>query len=599
MARSWYFPRWRHLLMQMVMWIVLGTSMVLAAMLDHRLRQGQIIDFSPTITDDSLSFRLPATWKTWAQRNDADVTEHVATDSVAGVVRTLTISRQRVPHVIAPAEYILRVLPYSRNLDAADYKGVVIDGWPGQSITWAAHRVVSLGAGEEFQFTNCSAIVLPGDQAIMVRLDKNAPFDAADERLYRQVLETVHVSTPAPSDGGTIQLANNITISAPADLSVYPRVDALCSEATVAQITDEGGWISAEFVPVAVPDNEPSASLLAGLAAREQLDPLHAGLADAWISSEIAAQSPNHWTFIPPDSSTDPVSPRRIAHLLTADGGWGLVVILSAEPPASLSDLNHLWDELSANIRIGEKSPPLASALAAGAAIARAATFSAPADTWWMWSRGSVPVGFTHGFADRDAKFVFRYTVRRNWNGAATAVLQQWGTNTDSSPWSRMTRLDAAANLNEPLIPFFDQTTALADQITTVVHEPNGQESQSDTPLNPAFVLSRYLPGLLSRVDSTVDSTRTAIWTDRFPAVEAEHFPSPLLLLANRVDDASGFRCVQAEVNGTGRLSRWYFRADGALDHADFAGDLHLNPSSEAEVESAFAGDRRLTIQPH
>src|SRR5271170_4193600 len=89
MARAWYFPRWRHLLMQMVMWLVLGASMVLAAMLDHHLRQGQIIDFSPTVTDDSLSFRLPSTWKTWTRRNDADVTEHVATDSVAGIVRTL------------------------------------------------------------------------------------------------------------------------------------------------------------------------------------------------------------------------------------------------------------------------------------------------------------------------------------------------------------------------------------------------------------------------------------------------------------------------------------------------------------------------------
>ena len=230
---------------------------------------------------------------------------------------------------------------------------MTIDGWPGQSITWAARRV-SLGAGEEFQFTNCSAIVLPGDQAIMVRLDKNAPFDAADERLYSQVLDTVHVSTRGPNNGGTIKLGDNITISAPTDLSVYPAVDSLSSQATVAQITSDGGWISAEFVPVAVPDNEPSASLLAGLAAREQLDPLHGGLADNWISSEITAQGPNHWTFSPPDSVTDAVFPRRIAHLLTTNGGWGLVVILNAEPPASLNDLNHLWNELSANIHFAE-----------------------------------------------------------------------------------------------------------------------------------------------------------------------------------------------------------------------------------------------------
>jgi hypothetical protein len=158
-----------------------------------------------------------------------------------------------------------------------------------------------------------------------------------------------------------------------------------------------------------------------------------------------------------------------------------------------------------------------------------------------------------------------------------------------------MTRSDAAANLNDPLIPLFDQTTNVGSGITTIFHEPIGRETPIDTPLSPAFLLSRYLPTTLFQVGSN----ETAFWTDRFPGVEGEHFPSPLLLLANRADDDAGLRCVQAEVNGTGRISRWYFRGDGAMDHADFAGDLHLRRSSEGDVESAFAGDRRLTMQPH
>jgi hypothetical protein len=594
MARVWYFPRWRHLLMQMVMWLVLGASVVLAAVLDHHLRVGQTIDFSPAVTDDILTFRLPSTWKVWNQQNEANVTEHIASDSAGGVNRTLTITRQSVPYVIAPAEYILRALPVSGNLDPGDFQCVYIAGWLGQKITWAASRV-SLGAVEEFQFTKCSAVVLPGDQAIMVRLDKNAPFDAADERLYGQVLENVQVSTPGPSNGATIHLPDNITVTAPADLSVYPAVDSLSTDAAVVQRTDLDGWVCAEFVPVAVPDNQPSASLLAALAARAQLDLAHPPLAETWITSDISAQGPNHWIFTPSDSGNDAAVPRRIAHLLTRGQGWGLIVILTAEPPATLDDLNHLWDELSDNIHMGQTPPSLNDALSAGAAIAHTAALPTLADTWWMWSRGATPIGFTHGFADRDGKFIFRYTARRTWTGSAVAVIQQWGTNPDSTSWSRMARLDAGANLNDPLIPLFDQTTNVADRITTLVHEPSGHQSQTDAPSSPAFVLSRYLPGLLSRVDSTP----TAIWTDRFPTVEAEHLPSPLLLLAERTDDGAGLRCVQAAVNGTGRLSRWYFRNDGTLDHADFAGDLHLSRSTDADVESAFAGDRRLTVQPH
>lgn len=594
MARAWYFPRWRHLLMQAIMWLVLGASMVAAALLNHHLRLGQIIELSPTITDDNLSLRLPANWKTWTRRDEENVMAHIAADSAKGVTRTLSISRQRVPHVMAPAEYIFRALGVSGRLDTTDFKAATIDGWPGQSIYWEAHRA-SLGTGEESQFTNCSAIVLPGDQAVMVRLDKNAPFDGGDERLYRQVLDNIHVSTPGPTDGGTIQLDNNITITAPSDLRVYPKVDALCTEGALAQITDEGGWISAEFVPVAVPDNEPSAPLRAGLAAREELDQQHPELADAWITAVVSAQGPNHWTFTPPDSGMDAVSPRRIAHLLTSGGGWGLVVILSAEPPASMEDLNHLWDELSSNIKFGSQPSPLTSALVAGASIAKNAGPSTQTETWWTWSHGSTPVGFTHGFADTEGKYVLRYTVRRRWNGTATAVLQQWGISSDRGPWSHMSRSDAAANLNDPLFPLFDQTTMVGEAITTIVHEPNGQESPADSPLSPAFLLSRYLPGMLSRVDSN----ETAFWTDRFPGVEAELFPSPLLLLAHRVDEVREFRCIQTEVNGAGRRGNWYFRGDGSLDHADFAGDMHLRVSSQSEVESAFGGDRRLTIQPH
>jgi hypothetical protein len=594
MARAWYIPRLRHLMMQLVMWFVLGASVILAAVLDQHLRRQQIIEFSAPITDDSVTFRFPADWKIGTQRNEADVTEHFATDSSSGAVRKLTILRQPIPHPMAPAEYILRTLTVSGTLDARDFKGIDIDGWPGQSIYWEAHRF-SLGAIGEFQFTNCSAIILANNQAIMIRLDKDSPFDAADQRLYRQVLDQVHITAQAPADGGAIHLRDDISINIPTDFRLYPRVDPLSNQAMVAQITDDGGWTSAQFVPVAVPGNQPSPSLLEGLAAREQLDAQHASVADAWITADVSAEGPNLWTISPQDAANEAISPRRIAHLMTTESGWGLLVILSAEPPASQNDLNHLWEELFAGIHLGAKSPPLTAALQTGAAIAQNSSLRPPGDTWWLWSRASVPIGFTHGFADPDAKYGSRYTVRRGWNGAATAVLEQWGMNPDSTVWSRMSRSDAAADFDNPLIPLFDQTTVLGDNITTIVHEPSGRESQVDSLLSPAFVLSRSMPRLLVKVDANL----TAFLTDRFPGVEAEHLPVPLLLLAQRVHDVSPMQCIQTEVNGTGALARWYFHADQTLDHADFTGELHLRPSSDAEVESAFAGDRRLTIQPH
>jgi hypothetical protein len=579
--------------MQLVMWIALGGTVVLAALLDQHLRRAQILSLSDPIFDGPLTFRFPATWKNWTRQAGGDATAHVATDSDNGVSRTLIISRQRVPHFMSPAQYMLRASPLTGTITPDAFKGVTIDGWPGESITYAG-RLVSFSSGTDRQYSVCSAIVLPMGQAIMVRLDKNAQFEQADKQLYKQILDQIGTSATRPSEGGTIRLTENIRIDVPVELSVNDQPDSLRRSRSAAALTDEGGWISVEFVPVMFSGSEPSPSLLAGLAAREQLDPRDPSLAERWINAEVTAQSPNHWTIDPQDPPDEVITGHRVAHLLTGDGGQGLIVVLNAATPASFADLDHLWDELAANIHIG-KSPPLTHALDTGAALLRKTAAPSPGDWWGLWSSASAPVGFTHDYVDRGLKSALRYTVRRNWNGTATAVSQQWGSSGDSGPWATMTRADAEGNLDSPLAFFFGETTTVSDWIVTNVRDRAGHEGSTNYTRPPAFVLSRYLPEALSHVEMMP----TAFWTDRFAGVEGELFPSPLLLLAQRVQNSGRLRCVEAQVNGVGEVSRWYFAADGSLDHADFAGDLHLRPSNEGEIESAFAGDRRLTAQPH
>jgi hypothetical protein len=592
---SQYYPRWRSLLMQTIMWVVLGGTVALAALLDRHLLRAQILTLSDPIVDGPLTFRFPATWKNWTRQVGGDATAHVATDSDNGISRTLIVSRQRVPHFMSPAEYMLRVSPLSGTITPDAFKGVTIDGWPGQLLKYAG-RLVSFSSGTDQQFTVCSAIVLPIGQTIMIRLDKNAPFDQADDQLYKQILDQVSASATRPSEGGSIQLTDNIQIDVPPELGVNDQPDPLRHSRSAAGLTDEGGWISAVFIPVMFSGSEPSPSLLAGLAAREQLDSRDPSLADRWITAEVSAQGPNNWTIDPQDPPDEVITGHRVAHLLTGDGGQGVIVVLNAATPAPSSDLDHLWDELGASIHIG-KSPPLIHALETGAALLRKTPAPASGDSWGLWFSGSAQVGFTHDYVEKGLKSALRYTVRRNWNGTATAVDQQWGASADSGPWATMTRADAEGKLDSPLAFFFGEaTTSSADWIITNVRDRAGHETSNSNRFNPAaFVLSRYLPQALY----SVTKLPTAFWTDRFVGVEGEHFPTPLLLLAHRVESGGRLRCVEAEVNGTGEVSRWYFAPDGAFDHADFAGDLHLRPSNQAAIESAFAGDHRLTPQAH
>jgi hypothetical protein len=54
-------------------------------------------------------------------------------------------------------------------------------------------------------------------------------------------------------------------------------------------------------------------------------------------------------------------------------------------------------------------------------------------------------------------------------------------------------------------------------------------------------------------------------------------------------------RCVIAEVNGTGRVSRWYFRKSGELECVEFPGGVRCVPSDQAAIGFDFGSEKRMT----
>jgi hypothetical protein len=62
MARNWQYPRWRRLLMQSAMWVILGGTVGLAALLDRHQRQETRINLTPPMQVGNVVLRLPANW---------------------------------------------------------------------------------------------------------------------------------------------------------------------------------------------------------------------------------------------------------------------------------------------------------------------------------------------------------------------------------------------------------------------------------------------------------------------------------------------------------------------------------------------------------
>jgi hypothetical protein len=52
--------------------------------------------------------------------------------------------------------------------------------------------------------------------------------------------------------------------------------------------------------------------------------------------------------------------------------------------------------------------------------------------------------------------------------------------------------------------------------------------------------------------------------------------------------DDEPMRCVTAEVNGSGRVSRWYFRSTVELELIELSGGVTLTPSSRGSINFAF-----------
>jgi hypothetical protein len=246
--------------------------------------------------------------------------------------------------------------------------------------------------------------------------------------------------------------------------------------------------------------------------------------------------------------------------------------------------MQEAWTAIAGGVQISTQDD-LAKALAAGADLSQTPDVLAPpGKSWYVFARHGQAEGWIYNYVDRAGLIILRDTGRRSWDGALCKVIQDWTLDTDGNKPAVMERYQCDADPLSKLEMVCKSRTTLTGVITTHVNVlPPIPEVTS--PLSPSFVLSSRLPGLLS----SAKSLPTALFTDRFVGVEGDLLPQPILLLIDRTDNY-----VQVQVNGSGQVSRWYFKPDGSLDRAEFPGGLNLEPSSLPKI-AAQMGDRRLT----
>ncbi|MDP9174727.1 MAG: hypothetical protein M3O30_12790 [Planctomycetota bacterium] len=592
MARSWYFPRWRYVVMQCIMWIALGATLGLAGYLDHRIRSALYVSLGNPIVDGPITVQLPVGWKLSNRLGEGGASIHVAVEPNSLSSRTLTVIRHRVSRLMSPVEYmhLSGLLVGVQQETPPD--PFMIDGWPGQLVGWLTPQIFA-GKPSQIEVAACG-VVLPDRDVVIIRFQRQGMLDSSDTRLLRQISQSVHVSGMDPVPDSSCSWPDGTTVSAPANFVVYPKQDLLRNDRMMVSESPEGDWVSARFVPLLLSADQTPSSLRQMIAADAQLDSRDTLDSQQWLSAEVIADgTDNRWRIEPQEVAN--VLLRRRAYVVSGPGSRAMLVILTVVYSRNDDTLDQTWNQFVDRIHFGDKAE-LRGQLRGGAEVATSQMPKLPrGDQWWIWSRDGAPIGWTHRLADPDANKVGQEMEIRNWEGSYTHVAQAWGWGSKTTaPWAQVERDDAEPDrMGRFAATFLERTRKTDDVITLLDMAPIVPSPSGTFPGSAPFVLGGAFPQQLA----VLPNQPAAFWTDRFPGVQTELLTSPVLLLARPAEsDNKELRCIEVEINGTGQLSRWYFAAAGVFDHADLANGLTLQPAAQDEVESTFASEPRLTI---
>jgi hypothetical protein len=563
--------------MQAFMWIVLCGAIGLAALVDSAVRRANAITMSSPIAIGPVNVELPADWRT----NPALSGLGQEADEQGGMGRKLTVTVQHVSRIFSPVEYLDRTGQLPQSLDQVEFSPLSIAGFPGIYARWMGIRFDASGTRVPHGAL-CFCAVLPSYDAVTIRLDKPGAMQSSDLRVVQAVLASLQAPGQTAPAGNAIDLPG-VHIAIPDDFLIYPQPDPLRTDRTIVRTTDDGGWVSAQFIPMLSVDDAWRGSIQEALEINERLDPRDPGQAGKWLNAGFTNENMARVKIDPGDTS-DALVQRR-AYLYPGQAGESLLVVLTAQAPAGDTELDAVIAELTDSIEI--KGSADLSAMFKSAKAAEPATPAAirkAGEEWWLWTRAGQPQGWSHYTPDSSGDTATRQNLRRGWSGIPTRILQRWGLgDTLAGFWTSIARFDGS---DQPT--FYTQTNIANGQIITQIKLFEQQNVESALP--DGFITSAAFPRMLFSVGAPA-----AVWTDRFIGCEGQLLPWPILLRLQAVSGAPG-KCVEAQINGTGELSRWYFHADGSLDHADFPGGWSVRVSTAAEIQSAVQGDDALTI---
>jgi hypothetical protein len=282
-------------------------------------------------------------------------------------------------------------------------------------------------------------------------------------------------------------------------------------------------------------------------------------------------------------------------YLLADPGGAALLAVFSGG--ADDSWIDPAWQQFASGVKFPDKDQ-IDAMLAAGAREAARlgeqglAKLLPPArdDAWWLLCIDAPqnPLGWIHQSpAANGGKFEMRlHFPDENSQQAMCDYSAGLDLTTYRAKLDYQIAVERAHGTPE-FERYLSFTARLKDgEVDLSVKPRDGSTSAVNVPAPPQFVPGALLLEILGwpSVDEPM-ILRTDLAMDSLNAR-----PTALLTLIIRPEpSSSSLRCVSVELAGSGSLSRWYFKADGALESVDYTQHIRQVRREQADISLDFA----------
>jgi len=577
--------------MNLTLWLVLAGVVGLAMLVTYEKRRCLRVPLSGPQIIGRLHVSLPANWKIKSTGSLPEGGDFVYAEESAPEgepPRKLSIERRPVGQLVSPMEHLFRAeLLSEKDLSGVGrgerptVQNILLAGYPGRLVT-QTFPVASQRGPVKKQLLACA--VLPSAQALVIKLEGAGEADAADEELVRQMAETVAVMQvdPPPAAGGRVTLGEGIVLDAPANFLVLPNTDP--NRVSIQLLADgsSDSWTAIELISCLFFPEDAEDAIATMLVA-------HDHDWEVMVPRQLGAQL---WQV---ERANNKSFPGRAYLLANGDNQAVLAVFRGGFHDAA--GFNAAWAAIAPSIRF-TTTPDYAAMLQCGAEQARqlaeaglaALLLPAGGQQWSRWDEGEN--------LDK------RLWMRQTWNGPTLAQegnppWQGRRRTVAADPYGGVIERRSAWNASDDLKNYSATSASFAEEGGALGHGDLWTEFPEhrvtlaagrlkiELPRNnsDAFpVPAQYIPGgpLPMLLGKLALEGRTAILrTESFVGSEGPLPGLLILFVANATDgpvkpDETGraMDCLSVQVNGSGRLSRWYF-ANGVLRYIDQAGGLH------------------------